>query len=115
MKMNRGSALDRGSGSLRSGIGNREGNGEGKPLSLPLPCTAPDRGGRGLRCGKAVRLAGRAPADVAVDSTACSDLQQLARRPATMSSTIESVLTESRVFPPSAEMVRQANISGMDA
>ena len=32
-----------------------------------------------------------------------------------MSSTIESVLTESRVFPPSAEMVRQANISGMDA
>ena len=32
-----------------------------------------------------------------------------------MSSTIESVLTESRVFPPSPEMVRQANISGMDA
>jgi acetyl-CoA synthetase len=32
-----------------------------------------------------------------------------------MSSTIESVLTESRVFPPSAEMVRQANISGMEA
>ncbi len=32
-----------------------------------------------------------------------------------MSSTIESVLTENRVFPPSPEMVRQANISGMDA
>jgi acetyl-CoA synthetase len=32
-----------------------------------------------------------------------------------MSSTIESVLQESRVFPPSAEFVRQANISGMEA
>jgi len=32
-----------------------------------------------------------------------------------MSSTIESVLTENRVFPPPAEMVRHANISGMDA
>ena len=32
-----------------------------------------------------------------------------------MSSTIESVLHESRVFPPSPEFVRQANISGMDA
>jgi len=32
-----------------------------------------------------------------------------------MASTIESVLSETRVFPPSAEFVRQANISGMDA
>src|SRR4029453_14144631 len=32
-----------------------------------------------------------------------------------MSSTIESVLTESRVFPPSPEFVRQANVSGMEA
>ncbi len=32
-----------------------------------------------------------------------------------MSSTIESVLSETRVFPPSAEFVKQANISGMDA
>ncbi|MBK9114683.1 MAG: acetate--CoA ligase [Betaproteobacteria bacterium] len=32
-----------------------------------------------------------------------------------MSSTIESVLTESRVFPPAPDFVRQANISGMDA
>jgi acetyl-CoA synthetase len=32
-----------------------------------------------------------------------------------MASTIESVLQESRVFPPSAEFVRQANISGMEA
>ena len=32
-----------------------------------------------------------------------------------MSSTIESVLTESRVFPPSPQMVRQANVSGMEA
>ncbi len=32
-----------------------------------------------------------------------------------MSSMIESVLSEKRVFPPSAEFVRQANISGMDA
>ncbi|MEO8751908.1 MAG: acetate--CoA ligase [Casimicrobiaceae bacterium] len=32
-----------------------------------------------------------------------------------MSSMIESVLTESRVFPPSPEFVAQANISGMDA
>ena len=32
-----------------------------------------------------------------------------------MSSTIESVLQETRVFPPSAEFVRQANISGMEA
>ena len=32
-----------------------------------------------------------------------------------MSSQIESVLTETRVFPPSADFVRQANISGMDA
>ncbi len=32
-----------------------------------------------------------------------------------MSSTIESVLQETRVFPPSAEFVKQANISGMDA
>jgi len=31
-----------------------------------------------------------------------------------MAATIESVLTETRVFPPSAEMVKQANISGMD-
>jgi acetyl-CoA synthetase len=32
-----------------------------------------------------------------------------------MSSTIETVLQEKRVFPPSAAMVKQANISGMDA
>ena len=32
-----------------------------------------------------------------------------------MSSTIESVLQETRVFPPSAQFVKQANISGMDA
>ncbi len=32
-----------------------------------------------------------------------------------MSSQIESVLSETRVFPPSAEFVKQANISGMDA
>ena len=32
-----------------------------------------------------------------------------------MSSTIESVLNESRVFPPPADFVRQANIAGMDA
>ena len=32
-----------------------------------------------------------------------------------MSSNIESVLNETRVFPPSAAMVKQANISGMDA
>jgi acetyl-CoA synthetase len=32
-----------------------------------------------------------------------------------MSSTIESVLTENRVFPPPAELVRQANVSGMEA
>ncbi len=32
-----------------------------------------------------------------------------------MSSTIESVLHETRVFPPPAEFVRQANVSGMDA
>jgi acetyl-CoA synthetase len=32
-----------------------------------------------------------------------------------MSSTIESVLQESRVFPPAAEFVQQANISGMEA
>jgi acetyl-CoA synthetase len=32
-----------------------------------------------------------------------------------MSSRIESVLSETRVFPPSAEFVKQANISGMDA
>src|ERR1043165_4440202 len=32
-----------------------------------------------------------------------------------MASTIESVLQESRVFPPSAEIVRQANVPGMDA
>ena len=32
-----------------------------------------------------------------------------------MSSTIESVLHETRVFPPSAEFVKQANVSGMDA
>ncbi|TAN48030.1 MAG: hypothetical protein EPN19_16680 [Betaproteobacteria bacterium] len=32
-----------------------------------------------------------------------------------MSSMIESVLHETRVFPPSAEFVRQANVSGMDA
>ncbi len=32
-----------------------------------------------------------------------------------MAGTIESVLSEKRVFPPSAEFVRQANISGMDA
>jgi acetyl-CoA synthetase len=32
-----------------------------------------------------------------------------------MSSTIESVLQESRVFPPSPEFVKQANISGMEA
>jgi acetyl-CoA synthetase len=31
------------------------------------------------------------------------------------SSRIESVLSETRVFPPSAEFVKQANISGMDA
>ncbi|MBM3368372.1 MAG: acetate--CoA ligase [Betaproteobacteria bacterium] len=32
-----------------------------------------------------------------------------------MSTTIETVLTETRVFPPSADFVRQANIPGMDA
>ncbi|HEV7445827.1 MAG TPA: AMP-binding protein, partial [Steroidobacteraceae bacterium] len=32
-----------------------------------------------------------------------------------MSSNIESVLQETRVFPPSADFVRQANISGMEA
>ena len=32
-----------------------------------------------------------------------------------MASTIESVLHETRVFPPSPEFVKQANISGMDA
>ncbi len=32
-----------------------------------------------------------------------------------MSAGIETVLTETRVFPPSADFVRQANISGMDA
>ena len=32
-----------------------------------------------------------------------------------MSSMIESVLTESRVFPPAPEFVKQANISGMEA
>ena len=32
-----------------------------------------------------------------------------------MSSTIESVLQESRIFPPSPDAVRGANISGMDA
>jgi acetyl-CoA synthetase len=32
-----------------------------------------------------------------------------------MSSTIESVLQETRVFPPAADFVKQANISGMDA
>jgi acetyl-CoA synthetase len=32
-----------------------------------------------------------------------------------MASTIESVLQESRVFPPSAQFVKQANISGMQA
>ena len=32
-----------------------------------------------------------------------------------MSSTIESVLTESRVFPPAPDFVRQANVSGMEA
>ncbi|MGH8688047.1 MAG: acetate--CoA ligase [Burkholderiales bacterium] len=32
-----------------------------------------------------------------------------------MSSTIESVLQETRVFPPSADFVKQANVSGMDA
>src|SRR5690242_13720257 len=34
---------------------------------------------------------------------------------ATSDKTIESVLNETRVFPPSAEFVKQANISGMDA
>ena len=32
-----------------------------------------------------------------------------------MSTTIESVLQENRVFPPPPEFVKQANISGMDA
>jgi acetyl-CoA synthetase len=32
-----------------------------------------------------------------------------------MSSMIESILHETRVFPPSAEFVKQANVSGMDA
>src|SRR5690349_19679941 len=32
-----------------------------------------------------------------------------------MASTIESVLQESRVFPPAADAVKQANISGMEA
>ena len=32
-----------------------------------------------------------------------------------MSSAIESVLTESRVFPPAPDFVRQANVAGMDA
>ena len=31
-----------------------------------------------------------------------------------MSSTIESVLQEKRVFPPAAEFVKQANVSGME-
>jgi acetyl-CoA synthetase len=32
-----------------------------------------------------------------------------------MSSTIESVLHETRVFPPAAEFVKKANVSGMEA
>ena len=32
-----------------------------------------------------------------------------------MSASIESVLSETRVFPPSPAFVKQANISGMDA
>ena len=32
-----------------------------------------------------------------------------------MSAQIESVLNETRVFPPSAEMIKQANVSGMAA
>ena len=32
-----------------------------------------------------------------------------------MASTIESVLQETRVFPPAADFVKQANISGMEA
>ena len=32
-----------------------------------------------------------------------------------MASTIESVLQEKRVFPPSPAFVKQANISGMEA
>ena len=32
-----------------------------------------------------------------------------------MASTIESVLQEDRVFPPSPEFVKQANVSGMAA
>ena len=32
-----------------------------------------------------------------------------------MSSNIESVLIEKRVFPPAPEFVKQANISGMEA
>ena len=49
-----------------------------------------------------------------VDSTVSQD-RQAARRRTHMSSTIESVLQEKRVFPPPAEFVTQANISGMDA
>src|SRR5258705_1130653 len=37
------------------------------------------------------------------------------KRRESMSSTIESVLQETRVFPPPPELVRQANVSGMDA
>src|SRR5574340_349036 len=37
------------------------------------------------------------------------------RREAQMSSTIESVLNETRIFPPSPEFVAQANIPGMEA
>ncbi len=32
-----------------------------------------------------------------------------------MSANIETVLSETRVFPPSPDFVKQANISGMDA
>ena len=34
---------------------------------------------------------------------------------ASKSSNIETVLQETRVFPPSPEMVRQANVPGMEA
>src|SRR5690242_1966980 len=43
------------------------------------------------------------------------DAPPIARLPEEFMSTIESVLHENRVFPPNAELVKQANISGMDA
>src|SRR6185503_11491739 len=45
----------------------------------------------------------------------CSILPASYPRRSSMSSRIESVLQEKRVFPPSPAMVKQANISGMEA